>query len=107
MTLIDNATGTTADITKSDYSFSAEEGLDNNRFLIRIEHVKSGVESIGSENVAISMNGNMLNISAPEEIEISVVSINGKTIVSKRADSFAGELETASTWSRLATSLQK
>ena len=93
VTLIDNATGTTADITKSDYSFSAEEGLDNNRFLIRIEHVKSGVESIGSENVAISMNGNMLNISAPEEIEISVVSINGKTIVSKRADSFAGELE--------------
>ena len=81
--LIDMKTGVTTDLTIGNYEFSSENGVDEERFIFSLNS-RSGIASVASEDIKVNMDGNILSVSSPETIEMMVVTIDGKKMVSTR-----------------------
>lgn len=87
--LIDRKTGITTDLLASAYTFTADAGTDNDRFILRVMPLSSGVEEIAGETAAVSVDGNVLCVNAPEAIDIVVASADGKVVASEKASAFS------------------
>lgn len=87
--LIDRKTGITTDLLASAYTFTADAGTDNDRFILRVMPLSSGVEGIAGETAAVSVDGNVLCVNAPEAIDIVVASADGKVVASEKGSAFS------------------
>lgn len=85
-TLLDKKTGATAELASAPYEFEADATTDNDRFVLSLRSSANGSEGTtginGAEDsaLAISVVGNTLSVVSPEDVEIIVVSIDGKTV---------------------------
>lgn len=91
--LVDHKTGVTTDLTSGDYTFQADAATDQSRFTIVLKSEGSAAEAIAAEEVKVSVDGNVLTITAPEEIEIAVIAADGKIAASARSAHFNATLE--------------
>lgn len=87
--LIDRKTGITTDLLASAYTFTADAGTDNDRFILRVMPLSSEVEGIAGETAAVSVDGNVLCVNAPEAIDIVVASADGKVVASEKGSAFS------------------
>ncbi|MDE5806845.1 MAG: leucine-rich repeat domain-containing protein [Muribaculaceae bacterium] len=92
--LIDNLKGTETEITDSDYIFTADAGINEGRFMLKLRRggVETGIEESAVAGTVISTEGNVLNITAPVEVEITVVAADGKVYASATSASFTATL---------------
>lgn len=92
--LIDNLKGTETQITDSDYIFTADAGINEGRFMLKLRRggVETGIEESAVAGTVISTEGNVLNITAPAEVEITVVAADGKVFASVTSASFIATL---------------
>ena len=92
--LIDNLKGTETQITDSDYVFTADAGINEGRFILKLRRggVETGIEESAVAGTVISTEGNVLNITAPAEVEITVVAADGKVFASATSASFTATL---------------
>ena len=93
--LIDTKTGVSTDLSNVSYDFKADEGTDNTRFILNLRGIDAAsVDKLDSGKVNISINGNSLSVTAPEVIEISVISADGKVLYKNMSTNYSAELPT-------------
>ncbi len=73
--LRDNLTGVETDLGEASYAFAAKAGTDDSRFSLCLKTGASGISGIDAGTDRISVNGNILDVTA--EGEINVYSIDG------------------------------
>ncbi len=92
--LTDNLTGVTVDITATPYAFVADAGASDDRFTLRLmPGIITGIEDVEAEGISISLDGNLLSISSPAEVEISVIAADGKIVAIDRSAAFSMSLD--------------
>lgn len=91
--LIDNKTGVTTDLTAGDYTFQADAATDENRFRLMLNGKSTAADAITADATSVNVDGNVLTIAAPAEIEIAVASADGKIVASDFAARFTAVLE--------------
>lgn len=91
--LIDNKVGIITDLTETEYTFQADADIDESRFTLMLKASTTSADAIEADTVKVNVEGSVLSIAAPEEIEITVVAADGKTIVSDRSDKFSVTLD--------------
>lgn len=79
--LIDNLTGAETDLTMQDYTFNAEAGTVNDRFVIVVkkEGTTTGLESNTSVAKVTAVSGQIL-VQAPQSADVAVYATDGKII---------------------------
>lgn len=83
ITLIDHQEAIEHDLTKGDYSFIAEEGINTSRFAIRIDRKKLPTEENVLAEMDVVYNDKQITISTNEDIEVHkliLFDITGKFI---------------------------
>ena len=83
ITLIDHQEVLEHDLRKGDYTFLAEEGMNNSRFTIRLERHNTSTEEIVSPEMDVVYSDKQITISTTEEIAIHglvLYDITGKLI---------------------------
>ena len=92
--LVDHKTGTTTDLTSGDYTFRTDAATEEGRFSLLLKAQSTAADSLEPESVKVSVDGDTLSVSAPEEIEITVIAADGKTVAAGRSASFSATLAT-------------
>ncbi len=77
--LVDNETGQETDLTKQDYSFTADAATYDNRFEVRFYGTATDINNISGEKANISVNGDGINITNASGI-VEVFSANGMKV---------------------------
>ena len=90
--LIDNVTGDITDLNVADYVFEADASLNDARFTLALASTNA-VNSVVAEGLEVNVDGNVLNIRSNAAVEITVASIDGKTVASALSADFSANLE--------------
>lgn len=90
--LIDNVTGDITDLNVADYVFEADASLNDARFTLALASTNA-VNSAVAEGLEVNVDGKVLNIRSNAAVEITVASIDGKTVASAFSADFSANLE--------------
>lgn len=91
--LTDSKLGVTTDITDAEYAFEANAGIDDNRFAIALVQGKeSGVDSSAADDIKVEVKGNMLLVSAPQPVAVTVVAADGTVAAAGESVEFSADL---------------
>ncbi len=79
--LIDNETGLETDLTMQDYSFMANAGTDDKRFVLHFHGETTGVDGISGEKANIAVTDNGISVTNATGI-VEVFNVNGVKVAS-------------------------
>lgn len=90
--LTDTRTGARTDITSAPYVFSAAAGTDEARFILTFEAEITGIDEVTTEGIALHVDANVLSVSAPKAIDVTVVAVDGRTVAAGHGTTFTATL---------------
>lgn len=82
-TLVDKETGSQQDLNNSSYSFDANSGTYNNRFLVRLEDVSTSISASKVNSPNITVSAGEVTVDSPLLSEINIYTADG-TMVSRQ-----------------------
>lgn len=91
--LIDHFTGTTTDLTRGAYAFTAESGIDENRFEIRLSHKATGIDDMNdAKKSAVTTVNGTIKVDIDAAADITVYTMDGKVVATTHASSASFEV---------------
>lgn len=90
--LLDTRTGVSTDLTTGAYTFKADAGTDENRFILTFEAQITGIDAVAADSICVKVDGNQLRVSAPEAIAVTVVAVDGRTVAAGHGTDFTATL---------------
>lgn len=91
--LTDNKTNQTVELSAAPYEFEAAAGTDEGRFTLRIVRgIESGASEIAADAIKVTVENNVLSVSAPEETAIIVAAADGKVVAEAESAAYTVQL---------------
>ena len=95
--LVDKMTGTEIDLMEGNYTFTAEAGVADNRFEVRMRADEENGDTTGMESlsgkISVKVAAGQITVTAPCEADIEVYNAKGQRIAAATAVSATFEVE--------------